>query len=380
MKNTIKFMLFLTLTVLALFCIPNFTNAASTETATDESTLKSAIENVDDGGTVEIQNNITVTGPIVIQKKLTIDGNGYTIAGSTDWTSTSGNQTMFTAQFSAGQLTLKDIDLNNGPKYGVQSYDGATVILNNVSITGFRYGGVLANGGNVEVIDLHLGFNGTDANNGIEIDKGASATNNPSLTMNGTLTSESSENVVRPATNGHLTDFTITNTESTENKVIIAGNSVVLTDADNNVISESPVPDQVTANGDAEGIVLTLVANDKTHKIAMEKGGTVSKETLDSYIDLAENTKIDGYYTDEAFTKEFDFSKTLDADTTIYARISKIETPTEEDDSKDEVTEKPAPEDEKDDIPKTGDINYVGIAVLAILFSSVAIVGISRKK
>ena len=380
MKNTIKFMLFLTLTVLALFCIPNFTNAASTETATDESTLKSAIENVDDGGTVEIQNNITVTGPIVIQKKLTIDGNGYTIAGSTDWTSTSGNQTMFTAQFSAGQLTLKDIDLNNGPKYGVQSYDGATVILNNVSITGFRYGGVLANGGNVEVIDLHLGFNGTDANNGIEIDKGASATNNPSLTMNGTLTSESSENVVRPATNGHLTDFTITNTESTENKVIIAGNSVVLTDADNNVISESPVPDQVTANGDAEGIVLTLVANDKTHKIAMEKGGTVSKETLDSYIDLAENTKIDGYYTDEAFTKEFDFSKTLDADTTIYARISKIETPTEEDDSKDEVTEKPAPEDEKDDIPKTGDNNYVGIAVLAILFSSVAIVGISRKK
>ena len=380
MKNTIKFMLFLTLTVLALFCIPNFTNAASTETATDESTLKSAIENVDDGGTVEIQNNITVTGPIVIQKKLTIDGNGYTIAGSTDWTSTSGNQTMFTAQFSAGQLTLKDIDLNNGPKYGVQSYDGATVILNNVSITGFRYGGVLANGGNVEVIDLHLGFNGTDANNGIEIDKGASATNNPSLTMNGTLTSESSENVVRPATNGHLTDFTITNTESTENKVIIAGNSVVLTDADNNVISEWPVPDKVTANGDAEGIVLTLVANDKTHKIAMEKGGTVSKETLDSYIDLVENTKIDGYYTDEAFTKEFDFSKTLDADTTIYARISKIETPTEEDDSKDEVTEKPAPEDEKDDIPKTGDNNYVGIAVLAILFSSVAIVGISRKK
>ena len=380
MKNTIKFMLFLTLTVIALFCIPNFTNAASTETATDESTLKSAIENVDDGGTVEIQNNITVTGPIVIQKKLTIDGNGYTIAGSTDWTSTSGNQTMFTAQFSAGQLTLKDIDLNNGPKYGVQSYDGATVILNNVSITGFRYGGVLANGGNVEVIDLHLGFNGTDANNGIEIDKGASATNNPSLTMNGTLTSESSENVVRPATNGHLTDFTITNTEATENKVIIAGNSVVLTDADNNVISESPVPDQVTANGDAEGIVLTLVANDKTHKIAMEKGGTVSKETLDSYIDLAENTKIDGYYTDEAFTKEFDFSKTLDADTTIYARISKIETSTEEDDSKDEVTEKPAPEDEKDDIPKTGDNNYVGIAVLAILFSSVAIVGISRKK
>ena len=41
---------------------------------------------------------------------------------------------MFTAQLAAGKLTLKDINLNNGPKYGVQAYDGATVILNNVSI------------------------------------------------------------------------------------------------------------------------------------------------------------------------------------------------------------------------------------------------------
>ena len=67
------------------------------------------------------------------------------------------------------------------------------------SITGFRYGGVLVNGGNVEVRDLHLGYNGTDKNNGIEIDKGAAATNNPTLTMNGTLTSDETENVVRPA-------------------------------------------------------------------------------------------------------------------------------------------------------------------------------------
>ena len=103
---------------------------------------------------------------------------------------------MFTAQLADGKLTLKNINLNNGPKYGVQAYDGAIVILDNVSITGFKYGGVLVNGGNVEVRDLHLGYNGTDANNGIEIDKGAAATNNPTLTMNGTLTSESNENIV----------------------------------------------------------------------------------------------------------------------------------------------------------------------------------------
>ena len=72
MKNTIKIVLFLTLTMLVLLCMPIVSNAASTETATDEESLITAIENVDDGGTVEIQNNITVTKPIVIQKTLTI--------------------------------------------------------------------------------------------------------------------------------------------------------------------------------------------------------------------------------------------------------------------------------------------------------------------
>ena len=70
MKNTIKIVLFLTLIMLVLLCMPIVSNAASTETATDEESLITAIENVDDGGTVEIQNNITVTKPIVIQKHL----------------------------------------------------------------------------------------------------------------------------------------------------------------------------------------------------------------------------------------------------------------------------------------------------------------------
>ena len=186
MNKTIKFIIFFIAIFAISFFMPNFAKAATP--VTDESSLLSAISSVSDGETITLQNNITVTAPIVIQKQVTIDGNGYTVTGSSDWTSTSGNQTMFTAQLASGKLTLKNINLQNGPKYGVQSYDGATVILNNVSITGFKYGGVLANGGNVEVIDLHLGYNGTGANNGIEIAKGAAATNNPTLTMNGTLT------------------------------------------------------------------------------------------------------------------------------------------------------------------------------------------------
>lgn len=374
MKKTTKFLIFVLLIFSSLLIFTNYSKAAETETATDESSLRSAIENVNDGGTVEIQNNITVTGPIVIQKKLTIDGNGYTVSGSTEWTSTSGNQTMFTAQMAAGQLTLKDINLNNGPKYGVQSYDGATVILNNVSITGFKYGGVLANGGNVEVIDLHLGYNGTNANNGIEIDKGASATNNPTLTMNGTLTSDSNENVVRVADNGYLTEFTVTNTENTENKVVIAGEKIVLTDENNNVISETSVPDTVTSNTDTEAVVITLIHGEKSEKIVTEKGNTITEEFLKAYITVEEGYEIDGFFTDDKFTNKFDFSKTIDTDISVYVKTSKIESEEEKDEVKDEI-----PEEEKDDIPKTGEENYLGIAVLSILFSSIMAIGLTKK-
>ena len=375
MKNTVKIMLILTLIMLAVLCMPIVSNAASTETATDEESLITAINNVDDGGTVEIQNNIIVTKPIVIQKELTIDGNGYTVAGSTDWTSTSGNQTMFTAQLAAGKLTLKDINLNNGPKYGVQAYDGATVVLNNVSIVGFRYGGVLVNGGNVEVIDLHLGFNGTDTNNGIEIDKGAAATNNPTLTMNGTLTSDVNENVVRPATNGNLTEFTVTNTENTTNKVVVAGDKVVLTDENNNVISENAIPESATANTDEPKVVVTLISGETSNKITVDKGATVTEEMLKSHIEVPEGYEIDGFFTDESYTNAFDFNTKLDNDTTIYARTAEIKT--------EEPTEPETPEvneEEKDDVPKTGVESYLGLAILTIIASTAGIVYMKKKE
>lgn len=374
MRKSTKIFFILFIIISSLLIFSNISKAASTETATDESSLRTAIENVDDGGTVEIQNNITVTGPIVIQKKLTIDGNGYTISGSTEWTSTSGNQTMFTAQFAAGDLTLKDINLNNGPKYGVQSYDGATVILNNVSITGFKYGGVLANGGNVEIIDLHLGTNGTGANNGIEIDKGPSATNNPSLTMNGILTSDSTENVVRPAENGYLTDFTITNTENTTNKIVIAGDKVVLTDENNNVISESTIPEKANPNTDDKKVIVTLIVGEETKRIVIDEGTSVTEEELKSHIKLDEGYKIEGYFTDKDFKNKFDFSTKLDKDITIYAKISKIE------ENKPQEEPKPEEKPETDDVPKTGVENYLGIAIMAMIASTAGLVYIKRKE
>ena len=369
MKKTIYFVLFFMAILTLAVVMPNISSAATF--VTDESTLRSTVESADPGATITLQNDITVTQPIVIAKELTIDGNGHTITGSSDWTSTSGNQTMFTAQFSDAKLTLKNIKLVNGPKYGVQSYDGATVILDDVSITGFRYGGVLANGGNVEVKNLHLGYNGTGANNGIEIDKGAAATNNPTLTMNGVLTSESTENVVRAAENGHLTEFTVTNTENTTNKVLIAGDKVVLTDENNNVISETEVPDNATVNADEQNVVITLIANGETNKIVVKEGETITEEFLKSHIKLTEDYTVEGFYTDENYTISFDFSKAIDTDTTIYAKTAKVE---------DEEPTPVVPEPEKDETPKTGVENYLEIAILTVILSTVAIIFTKKKE
>ena len=371
MKKLIKFAIFLILMLGALLVIPNISNAA-TLTANDEESLNNVISSSNNGDTIEIENNITITKPIVIQKELIIDGNGFTLTGADSWTSTSGNQTMITAQLSEGKLTLKDIKLNNGPKYGVQAYDGATVILDNVSVTGFKYGGVLVNGGNIEVRNLHLGYNGTNENNGIEIDKGPSATNNPTITMNGSLTSESSENVVRPATNGNLTEFTITNTENTINKVVLAGNKVVLTDEYNNVISESSVPETITVNSEKEKVIISLIIGDETKRITVNKDEKITKELLESHIELDDNYKLEGFFTDKNYETEFDFDKELIEDTTIYAKITKIESNDNEnivEDNKEVI----------DETPKTGIESYIGVAVLAIIFS-VIVIAIMKKR
>ncbi len=367
MKKTIKIIAVFAVIIALLLIIPNRASATTKEVK-DEESLTSAISSADSGDTISIQNNITITKPIVIAKELIIDGNGYTLTGSSDWTSTSGNQTMFTAQLSDAKLTLKDINLMNGPKYGVQSYDGATVILDNVNITGFKYGGVLVNGGNIEVINLHLGYNGTGANNGIEIDKGAYATNNPTLTMNGTLTSDAKENVVRAADNGHLTEFTIENTENTTNKIFVTDGAVVLTDEYNNVISETVLPDTITPNVDKEKVFVTIMYNDKSIKTVVNKNEKITAELVKSHIVLEDNYKIDGLYADAEYKTEFDFNNAITTDTTIYAKISEV--PTEEPEKEPEEVV----EEEKDDTPKTGVNSYLGLATFIIALSVAGII------
>lgn len=134
------------------------------------------------------------------------------------------------------------------------------------------------------------------------------------------------------------------------------------------------MPDTVTSNTDTEAVVITLIHGEKSEKIVTEKGNTITEEFLKAYITVEEGYEIDGFFTDDKFTNKFDFSKTIDADTSIYVKTSKIESEEEKDEVKDEIRE-----EEKDDIPKTGEENYLGIAVLSILFSSIMAIGLTKK-
>ena len=160
---------------------------------------------------------------------------------------------LITAGGEGTKLTLTNITLTKAQKYGVQSYNGAHVVLNNVTATDNGYGGVLVNAGTVEIINLTLGQNGQYENNGIEIGKGSATGDKiPELIMNGTLTTSEKVNVIYIAQdNEDLTQFVVRNTDSTTNKIFVQGDKVVITDQNNNVLYESNSNANITFTGDS---------------------------------------------------------------------------------------------------------------------------------
>ena len=373
MKSIVRMVLICAILVTCLL-IPNVSKA--TTPINSEETLRQAISSANSGETIILSDNITVTGPIVIDKDLTIDGAGYTVTGADEWTSISGNQTMFAAQLSGAKLTLKNINLKNGPKYGVQSYNGASVVLNNVSITGFNYAGILVNGGTLEIIDVNLGNNGTTSNKGIELDRGQDVAVSPSLVMNGSLSSTSKDNIIYVAENAG--NINIENKTSTSNKVVAAGNEIVLTDANNNVLSVSALPENTTVASGEQKVILTINYGEKTKDILLNVGQVVSEDSIKAQLNVAEGYVIDGFYTDNQYTAKFNFNNKIDVNTTLYAKVSAEEKQEEVSNSENTVEEEN--KGEKDETPKTGVANYAGIAVLVIAISAATLFVIRKNR
>ncbi len=274
MKTIQKTILFLLLLLLALILNPTSSNAATQ--VSDEETLLQALEGEETS--IELTENIELTKPLQISAKtITINGNGHTISPKTDnWSPAGNNSSLITAGADA-KLTLSNIQLTNSFKYGVQSYNGGYVILDGVTISNCKFGGVLVNAGTVEIKNLTLNKNGSDSNNGIEIAKGLSVNtgdNEPTLIMNGTLSSTETKNVIYIAINDKLSSFQVKNTETTLNKILASGNKIVVTDQNNNVIFESNEVEDISIEGESyspnDPVNVTLPEKDITPKTGIK--------------------------------------------------------------------------------------------------------------
>lgn len=268
---------------IAVLLIPGVCKAESMNEEAFIHAIEEANQNGDETTTITLDNDIVLTKHIGITGKVIIDGNGHTISASDEgWLdSDKSDQSLITATGSSANVTLKNLKLTNSKKYGAQSYGGATLTLDGVTVENCKFGGILANGGTVIVKDLTLGYNGGETNNGIELSNKTEST--PKLVMDGKLQSSQTENVIWIATNDGptFTAYEVENTENTIDKVYTHNGQVVVTDENNNIIFESNKNKDVTAtiNGESAPAIyyVTINYNGNTRKVAVEEGKTLAE-------------------------------------------------------------------------------------------------------
>ncbi len=373
MTNVKKIILFLAILFSAIILAPNFSNAATTTNVGTEDALNEAITNATDGDTILLTADIALSKPIEIsQKTITIDGANHTISRNTEsWEDVGQNATLITSGIEA-KVTLSNLVLRYSKKYGAQSYNGGYLILDNVTVADCGYGGIIVNAGTVEIRDLTLHRNGGQSNNGIEIAKGLSVNtgnNQPTLIMNGKLSSTEDENVIYIAINDQLSEFAVENTDTTINKILGSGNKVVVTDEFNNIIFESNTTNKAQLSGDPfiPNITITINAMGQNVAATLPQGSVLTKEQLQQKINLQSlgltDYTIDGFFTEQEFKTEYDYTKPFTENTILFAKLS-------------QVTKEPT----KDTSPKTGVEDYMQIAVLVLIASTLGVVALRKKE
>ena len=389
MRNTLKMALFFLVLVAVLLFVPSISKAAEITADPEEpdtADLVAVVNGAEDGSTITLAGDYEISNVIELRNKsITIDGDGHTISGNWDAINAlqQSNKSLIVAAENC-TITLVDVNLTVSPKYGAQAYNGGKLILDGVDIRNCDYGGVLNNGGIVEIRSLNLGRNGNPSNNGIEIGKGSSLADveiEPVLIMSGTLTSDQTENVIYIASNDELTSFEVQNELATTlDRLYVDGNKVIVTDQNNFVKFESNESDRVEPGTGEEYIpnpVVTLDIMGMDPVVFETKIGTVfTKEALEAKVDLTgTNLQIDGFFIDKEYKTAFDFRGEVNGNITIYVKLVEAGPTEEPTDPSEDVKD----EGEKDDTPKTGVSTYIGIATFAVIASLATIVVIKKK-
>lgn len=145
----------------------------------DEISLQDAVTAANSGDTIEVMGDLTVGSQVTVNKSLTIEGNGHTVAANYAYTTNSNNSTI-------GILNTSDVTINNlvvdgvgGTNlHGINIYQSTNIQLNGVTSKNNDKSGVSINGSTVVVDNI------TTANNtwhGVNADKDGTV-----LTVNGT--------------------------------------------------------------------------------------------------------------------------------------------------------------------------------------------------
>lgn len=376
MRRKTKVLLALLALLAVICCVPVVSNAAEV-TVDSESALRDAIAAANPGDVIVLSDDIETTSTIVVDKEIIIDGKGYDIIGT--WDGGSGDQSLITV---TGELTLTNITLKDAPKYGVQAYEGGKVIFNGTRIENCGFGGVLINGGIAEVKSLDVGKNGATGNNQIEIDQGTNVTKVPTLIMNGQIYKdpEVSDEIINLASNGKLTEYSIENDENSIYKAYATETGVVIAGYNNRVLFTSNESAATVNTTENEKVIVRLYALDSSIDIAVDKGSKITSDLVEESLTtaglLSDEYTLEGVYSNETLTNLYDYEQAMDQDTSLYVKLAEADNSTEAGETEEPDT---TVEDEKDDTPKTGAKNFVGIAVVVIALGTVAIVALKRK-
>ena len=369
MSKTTKMIILFVMLLAVVLLVPTICNATD---VANEQALRDAIQN--DDTDIKLTADIELKANLQVNKKVTIDGNGYTLSATAeDFEGGSGgiDKSIITS-VENGDVTLKNITLSGAPKYGAQAWKGK-LTFEGVTIKDCAFGGVLVNGGTITIRDLTL-----NTDTGIEVGAGVNVTSTPDVIMDGTIKSSSDKVIyMDPRTPSNLT---IDNTENSEDKMYAHGNSVVITDKENNVISDSVLGDDITVKVTTGGkeetakiYVVTIKYGKETKTITVKEGETLPE--LSDVKNAVAGKKFDGFYTSDG--KIFDLSTKITSDIELTAKYKAVETSSEE---KQPADEEEKVENEKDDTPNTGINSYLGIATTLLAVSSVSVIALKKKE
>lgn len=201
------------------------TNIQNDTTGEYFDSLQDALADCDtnDGDTLSLSGDVTLTQQVTITRPITLDGNGHTITSSFAKTDSANNSAI--GIIGTHDVTIEDVfvDGTGGTDlHGINVYESTGVLIKDTTVS-YERTGVLVNGSEVTVENIHTNGNTW---NGMDVDQGSGVTSPAHLTVNGT----SQHGEASPLPNPHIfvddttKDVTVTDTNNQYN-FVDAGNA-----------------------------------------------------------------------------------------------------------------------------------------------------------